>query len=149
MWVQNLPLAANEINACACRLILVMSVCWLLIGKRTNRCSRKSSGVTDEIFHFNLFNTISSHCWKDTKDKKIRSGQLNCYKIDFFFAHKLLKARKVSGMLQRLLRSFKTSCIDNIDQSMWFLFIESIQSNHDFCDATPTRKWKKKFNFFI
>lgn len=143
MRLQNLPLAANEMNACACRLILLMSVCWLLIGKRTNRCSRKSSGVTDEIFHFNLFSTISSHCWNDKiKDKKIRSGQLNCYKMEFFLHINCWKARRVSSMLQRLQRSFKTSCINNIDQSMWSHFIESIQSNHDFCDTTPTRKWK-------
>lgn len=67
---KNLPLAANEMKAWACFLILLTSVCCLLMGKRTNKCSRKSNGVTDDIFHFNLFNTINSHCCKEKKKKK-------------------------------------------------------------------------------
>lgn len=72
VWAQNrnLPLAANEMKAWACFFILLTSVCFLLIGKRTNKCSRKSNGVTDEMFHFNLFKTISSHCCKERKRRR-------------------------------------------------------------------------------
>lgn len=72
----NSPLAANEMNACACFLILLMSVCWLLIGKRTNKCSKKSNGVTDDIFHFNLLSTINSHCCNSDMKRKRKTNDL-------------------------------------------------------------------------
>lgn len=76
----NLPLAANEMKACACFFILLTSVCCLLIGNRTNKCSRKSNGVTDDMFHFSLFNTINSHCYR--KKVKLKIYSLNLVQLN-------------------------------------------------------------------
>lgn len=67
----NLPLAANDMKAWACFFILLTSVC-LWMGNRTSKCSRKSNGVTDEMFHFNLFSTINSHCYRNKKKEERR-----------------------------------------------------------------------------
>lgn len=84
----NSPLAANEMNACACFLILLISVCWLLMGKRTSKCSKKSNGVTDEIFHFNLLSTISSHCCiKREKKEEERQRRNEWVKMQKYKVH--------------------------------------------------------------
>lgn len=102
----DLPLAASEMNAWACFLILLISVCRLLIGKRINKCSKKSNGVTSEMSHFNLLNTINSHCWKEKKKKK-KDSLVKCFCIKskhvFYFLFDWNKTVKMSILNRHLM----------------------------------------------
>lgn len=72
MFVGYLPLAAKEINACACLRTFSAFTSGhflFLIGNRISSNSKKSCGVTDDISHFSLLRTHNSQCWK-TKERK-------------------------------------------------------------------------------
>lgn len=109
----------RDTNICAC-LLTVFFCSVVYCDSLEMNWSRKSLGVTADMSHFNLFNTIVSHVWKQRKNNFFLNKKLEiwmfcvslCYIIYWFFfcwnkSFIFLRQYKVCNIYTKKLQKYR------------------------------------------